>query len=160
MKIPSRWEPYVRDVATRPGPLQARAERLVQEHLASHQRRLARSLPRRRAAREERQARSGATVAVRQAVVTRAAGRCEACGVDLPGPMGEMDHFFGRARSENVETCWFLCRECHQFKTDNFPTRSIWLRRFRTHAMKYGLGRALQMVDQALALAHPQETTP
>lgn len=156
MKVPARWLPFVLDVATRPGPLQARAEQLVQGHQAARARHLARTLPRRKAAAAGRAERTGARAAVRQAVVSRAGGRCEACGVEVSARVGELDHFFGRARSENVETCWLLCRTCHGEKTENRPNRRWWLERFRRHAVLHGYGRAGPMVDQLLAL----EVTP
>jgi 5-methylcytosine-specific restriction endonuclease McrA len=151
-KVPSRWLPFVLDVATRPGRLQARAEQLVQQHQASHARKLARTLPRRKAAKAEHQEKTGARKAVRGAVVSRAGGRCEACGVEVTSRSGELDHFFGRARSENVETCWLLCGACHFAKTNWMPARAAWLNRFRRHALLHGFGRAIPMVDQLLAL--------
>lgn len=156
MKVPSRWLPFVLDVATRPGPLQARAEQLVQQHQASHARKLARTLPRRKAAAVGHQEKTGARRALRTAAVTRAGGRCEATGVDLPARTLELDHMFGRARSENIETVWMLSPDAHQDKTENRPSRRWWLERFRRHAVLHGYGRAIPMVDQLLAL-EPQE---
>ena len=152
MTIPSRWLPFVLDVATRPGRLQSRAEKLVQDHQAARGRRLARSLPRRKAAKAGRAERTGARAALRAAVFSRAAGRCECCGLEITTRSGELDHYFGRARSENVETCWLLCRTCHGEKTENRPNRRWWLERFRRHAVLHGYGRAIAMVDQQLAL--------
>jgi hypothetical protein len=164
VKLPSRWKPYVLDVATRPGPLQSRAEKLVQQDLASHQRHLARTLPRRRKEHAEHLAITGARAAVRAAVFTRAAGRCECGGTEITSRSGHMDHFFGKARSENVETCWALCASCDHDKTENrIPgtnqvSRRWWLERFRRHCILHGYGRALVMVDQQLAL-EPQESS-
>jgi hypothetical protein len=155
VKVPSFWLRFVTDVAARPGPLQKEAERCVQDTHAARERRLARSLPRRKAKAAARSVETGARRAVRQAVVTRAGGRCEACGTHVTAASGELDHFFGRARSESVETCWLLCPGavgCHRSKTDNQPSRRWWLERFRRHAVLHGFGRAIPMVDQLLAL--------
>lgn len=83
------------------------------------------------------------TMAVYDAVATRAAGMCE-CGCDralgdvlsfYAAP--EMDHFWGRARAESVETCWMLRAECHRDKTNNRPDRREWLGRFAQHCLRY-----------------------
>lgn len=158
--IPSRWLRYVLDVASRPGPLQARAEQLVQEHQAARGRRLARSLPSRKAKAVGRTAETGARRAIRNAVFTRSGGRCECCGTEITKRTFELDHFFGRARSELVETCWALCSRdqgCHFEKTNSRPTRRWWLERFRRHAVLHGFGRAIPMVDQLLALEPPSQ---
>jgi hypothetical protein len=158
-KIPSRWLRFVLVAATTPGPHQRAAEALVQGHQDAHSRKLARTLPRRKAAAAGRQERTGARKALRDAALTRAGGRCEATGLDLPAKVLEMDHFFGKARSENIETVWMLSPAAHIDKTRNHPTRRWWLERFRRHAVRHGYGRAIAMVDQQLAL-EPQETAP
>lgn len=76
--------------------------------------------------------------AVRAAVVTRADGRCE-CGCGAPVPPGEVDHFFGRAKSEeSVANCWLLTPACHFAKTRNSPSARAWLVKFRAHAELHG----------------------
>ena len=158
MKVPSRWRPFVEACAAGippSGVIQARAEALLEDHRAGRERQLARSLPRRKAERAGRAAETGARRALRAAVFTRAGGRCECCGVEISSGSGELDHFLGRARSENIETTWALCggpAGCHQKKTDNRPTRVFWLVRVRRHATLHGLGQALQLVQQQLAL--------
>lgn len=156
MTIPSRWRPFVLDVATRPGPLQARAEQLVQEHQAARGRRLARSLPRRKTAAAERGARTGARRALREAAVTRAGGRCEACGVDVPEKLLELDHIFGRGRSEHIETVWMLCRSCHREKTNNSPSHMAWLERAFEWAGRRGFGRTRLLAGRAMELEKGQ----
>jgi 5-methylcytosine-specific restriction endonuclease McrA len=76
---------------------------------------------------------------VREAVMNRSVGLCEACVKDLTlTDPGELDHFFGKARAESVESCWLLCRACHRAKTDNNPSAAWWLDRFDAHARFYG----------------------
>ena len=167
MKIPSRWLPYVEAAAASgraPADVRGRAMRLLEEHGNAHKRRLARTLPRRKAAATERAERTGATRATRGAVVSRAGGRCECCGAEVTSRSAELDHFFGRARSELVETCWLLCNGqeggCHLGKTMNMPSRRFWLVRFHRHALKHGYARALQLAEQQLALEPTSETSP
>lgn len=153
MKIPRRWLEYVETCASgipAAGRVRIRAEQELEQHKAGRARRLSRSLGRRKGARAERAEATGARQALRDAVLTRAAGRCEACGAD--GQLLELDHFFGRARSETVETCWMLCGEDHFQKTNSLPGRRFWLLRFQRHAEKHGFGKALQLVGQQLAL--------
>lgn len=161
MKIPSRWFPFVETCAggiPAAGKLRARAEQLLEEHEASRARRLVRSLPRRKAEAADHAGEVRATKAVRRAVASRASGRCEATGAD--GTKLHMDHFFGRARSETVETCWMLSPAADFDKTHNIPSRRFWLLRFRRHAALHGYGRAIAMVDQQLALEQAQHPTP
>lgn len=86
---------------------------------------------------EKRLAKKGARSAVRLAVEVRAKGSCEACELASLHPL-EMDHFYGRARSESVETCWMLCRGCHREKTENLPSRRHWDVEFRIHCRWHG----------------------
>jgi 5-methylcytosine-specific restriction endonuclease McrA len=76
---------------------------------------------------------------VREAVVQRALGDCEACECPIYGP-AEVDHFFGgngRRRSlESVATCWALCADCHWLKTRNDPSAAYWPKRFAEHCME------------------------
>jgi hypothetical protein len=160
MTIPKRWLWAILALLDLPAghPARRRAEPLVESHKKSHRKRLGKSLERRKEAASDHQAETGATRAVRRAVFARAAGRCEAGG--CPGEPTAMDHFFGRARSELVETCWALCAE-HDFqKTNNLPGRRFWLLRFRRHAEKHGYGKAMQMADQQLALDAAQHPKP
>lgn len=76
---------------------------------------------------------------IREAVLKRADGRCEACATGFtPLNSAELDHFFGKARSEAVETCWALCRQCHAEKTDNEPSAADWLQYFVSHCGQFG----------------------
>lgn len=76
---------------------------------------------------------------VRTEVMIRASARCENCGrIESEFNHLEMDHFWGRARAESVETCWALCNECHRWKTANNPSRQFWLMRFVGHCKNFG----------------------
>jgi hypothetical protein len=79
---------------------------------------------------------------VYEAVRERAAGACECCGRSLLIP--ELDHFEGRARSESIETCWMLTRDCHVSKSANDPSAAVWLTRFALHCRRYGYLEALE----------------
>jgi hypothetical protein len=81
------------------------------------------------------------TFLVRAEVFRRANGVCE-CGCGRPlttalagGPT--LDHFFGRARAESIETCWALRWDCHVMKTENRPSATSWLDRFVTHCRRH-----------------------
>jgi 5-methylcytosine-specific restriction endonuclease McrA len=89
---------------------------------------------------------------IRALCMLRAAGRCEHCGYVAPDwePL-ELDHFFGRARVESVETCWMLCRGCHRRKTNNDPVPSVWLELFAFHAEKHGYSDAARRARDRLA---------
>ena len=70
-------------------------------------------------------------------LITRCRGLCE-CGCGAKVPPGEVDHFFGRARSEETEaTCWVLSVRCHYAKTRNSPDASHWFRLFAAHCDRY-----------------------
>lgn len=93
--------------------------------------------------------------AVREEVMKRADGRCEGCNWPHGGPNLELDHFFGRARSESVETCWALCATCHLEKTRNEPSAAHWLNIFHEHCCFNRNGEAAEL---ALALLAKHET--
>lgn len=85
------------------------------------------------------------TRVLRETIVLRADGRCECCTMFV-GQLGEMDHFFGRAKVEqSVETCWYLCRSCHRDKTDNKPIALVWVAAFMAHCRAHGYSAALDM---------------
>jgi 5-methylcytosine-specific restriction endonuclease McrA len=88
---------------------------------------------------------------VRALVMARAEGRCEHCDAAETNfsPL-ELDHFFGKARSESAETCWALCRQCHRNKTDNTPSAASWLMAFITHAGFSGFTDARNMAVRRL----------
>ena len=72
---------------------------------------------------------------IRQSVVDRAKGRCEACGVSL-GPdseRGHFDHYLGRRVEESVETGWLLCVSCDHERTTNQPSSRHWAEKFIVH---------------------------
>lgn len=158
-KIPSRWLPFVEAAATTSGPVADRATLLLDGHEAARARRLARSLPRRKAEATDHQVKTGATRAVRDAVATRAAGRCECCGGEVSIARGHMDHFFGRHAPETAETCWFLCSSCDLKKTTNVPTRLFWLLRFKRHCQLHSLARAHALLEPLIALEQGQHRT-
>jgi len=59
---------------------------------------------------------------IRQAVVKRACGGCENCHTYV-GESGELHHAIGgngkRTQHEKVETCFYLCSECHDAHDNN-----------------------------------------
>lgn len=105
------------------------------------------------------------TKAIRAAVMERAGGRCEHCGWAFqPFNPGELDHFFGRARAESVETCWALCRDCHREKTQNDPSAVHWLESFAELAeglgYTYSAARARDLLRKHEAKASLSRRTP
>jgi hypothetical protein len=98
----------------------------------------------------KRKAKKHAWGQVRDAVVARAANRCEACTGWLVG-LAQVDHFFGRSRAETVETCWALCRQCHEEKTINRPSAASWLIAFAKHCAKHGYSEAEARARKRLA---------
>ena len=102
------------------------------------------------------------TVAVIRAIcVERGGGRCEACGVD-PWRGISMDHFWGRAREESVESCWMLCAGptgCDRQKTDNFPSRLHWVRLFGVHVALHRYSKQVEKTrnEEALLLLQGQQ---
>lgn len=94
---------------------------------------------------------------VAEAVVSRADGRCEACGEPLslfePELVGEIDHAEGRGRSESVETCWVLHRKCHRARHAGFPSAVWWLRHYVKHCRAFGYKDALKRAEDRLAFA-------
>jgi hypothetical protein len=84
-------------------------------------------------------------------LAARCRGRCEACRADLFSTGREVDHFFGRAKAEEVEsTCWALCPRCHYQKTRNHPDSSHWLRLFIAHCVRWGYVESAQRADARL----------
>jgi 5-methylcytosine-specific restriction endonuclease McrA len=138
---------FLRDVAVSPIPPLGEA-RLRAAVAASFAEKLAprRSVkkvlpfkPRAEKKEEKRLGRKEARAAVRAACVARSDGRCEACPeAAIYGERLEMDHFYGRAFSESVETCWMLCSPCHRLKTENNPSREAWDRWFMEHCARHG----------------------
>lgn len=90
---------------------------------------------------KRRSAKAQRTTLVYDAVKKRAGGFCEFCGIAFDQTLSgapEMDHFWGRGetgdKAESIETCWMLHAGCHKLKTDNVPSRVVWLERFRFYA--------------------------
>jgi hypothetical protein len=96
------------------------------------------------------------TPELRQRLVARARGRCEACGEK---PCQECDHFFSRARAEeNEATCWMLCTSCHFQKTVNHPNAAHWFRRFIEHCRKYLYCESQQRAEARLFFVETRGT--
>lgn len=95
---------------------------------------------RRRAKTSKREAAALKRTAIRDFVFARAEGRCEVRGDHwhCHKPATELDHFFGRARAESVETCWAICATDHRNKTNNSPSAEGWLETFAVHCDRYG----------------------
>jgi hypothetical protein len=84
---------------------------------------------------------------VKHLLAARAHGKCEACGCFL-GDRGELDHFFGRAKAEELEsTCWLICSECHYSKTRNHPNAAHWLSLFIAHCVRWGYHESRQRAE-------------
>ncbi len=100
------------------------------------------------------------TKVIRQIVFDRADGLCECgCGSFL-GDGGHMDHFFGRAKVEElVINCWALCLACDDAKTNNRPSAIHWLERFSSHCAKYGYMTPLSMAQTKIAVLHAKGFT-
>jgi hypothetical protein len=83
---------------------------------------------------------------VAEAVIERAAGRCECCDRPFAGDEGRgrltSDHMQGRARSESLETCWALRMDCHESKTANDPSAPHWLAKFALFAKRHSYWEA------------------
>lgn len=72
---------------------------------------------------KKRRAKSASTKEIRAAVMERADGKCEACGVSPPT---DLHHVFGRVRvPQSVRNCLALCRVCHSRFTDNMPSAVV-----------------------------------
>jgi len=96
-------------------------------------------------------------------VAARAGHFCECgCGqrfsdVGLTGNR-TMDHFLGKARSESVETCWMLRRDCHlNLKQQNKPSRAYWLRLFINHCERFGYSETEAWARKELAFVEAKE---
>lgn len=118
--------------------------------------------PYRIAKKQERLIRKGERASVRAAVVLRANGRCE-CGCNCAIPFvghsaftPELDHFFGRAHAESVETCWLLARIHHQSKTENYPTREYWDALFADHCKRHGYPPPRKRLTKDIQVAGPE----
>ena len=78
---------------------------------------------------------------IAEAVLARAAGRCECgCGLffdqTLEGAV-ELDHALSRREPDSIDTIWALRRACHREKTDNVPDAAAWLRKFAQHCGRH-----------------------
>lgn len=93
-----------------------------------------------------------ATSSVRAQVAKRAGELCECgCGIEFTEfNRAEFDHFMGKARSEKVETCWMLRRDCHRAKTVGVPSRDYWLRKFIRHCERHGYENAAREVAKEI----------
>lgn len=100
----------------------------------------------------KRKSKTVETKRIRKAVAKRAGLVCE-CGCErwFKGFDGaaQMDHFWGKAREESVESCWMLRAQCHDQKTTNTPNRMTWLRLFEAHAKKHGYAEQARHADEA-----------
>lgn len=95
---------------------------------------------------------------IAEAVLARAAGRCEHCGVHFDNSLEggvEFDHALSRREPDSIDTIWALRRACHREKTDSIPDAATWLRCFAQHAARNGYRvafekalRRLQWVQQ------------
>lgn len=80
-------------------------------------------------------------------LAARAHQRCE-CGCAAPVPPGEVDHFFSRGRSDELEsTCWVLSPSCHFRKTNSIPSSAHWLGRFIEFCERYNYAESKQRAE-------------
>jgi hypothetical protein len=71
-----------------------------------------------------------------------------------------VDHFFGRAKAEEVEaTCWILSVRCHFAKTNNSPRARIWFERFINHCQRWGYAASRTRAENDLAFRLAKGTT-
>lgn len=95
------------------------------------------------------------TAAIREAVMRRADGFCEDCG--LAGSDGNpltLDHFFGRVRQKQSEAnCWALCLRCHRAKTEYRPDAASWFRAFIVHCVRRGFTAQARLAQDRLEAA-------
>jgi hypothetical protein len=69
----------------------------------------------------------------------------------------EHDHFWGRGKAEEtVENVWHLCKEHHEEKTANDPSRAGWIATFRRHCFAQDYREEMAKCDRALALEAAQ----
>lgn len=128
---------------------------------ATKKQRRARHAGSRREREGKREAKRDDRAIVRALVANRALGYCEACRT-FHGDALQMDHFWGRAREESVQSCWMLCAECHRDKTENRPSRGAWLGGFSLHCEAMNYGEQFDKIDRAMALdaaQHPNRRT-
>ena len=84
----------------------------------------------------------GVKASIAEAVLARAAGRCECgCGLffdqTLEGAV-ELDHALSRREPDSIDTIWALRRACHRRKTDSEPNAATWLMKFAGHCATHG----------------------
>jgi hypothetical protein len=124
--------------------------------------------PRVKAKAEKRASKVSAWKSVKAAVRARSGGKCEMRWLPEEGggycilPAASTDHFWGRAREESVESCWHLCATHDREKTENIPTRVLWLRRFYMHAFRNGYHGQMDKASDAVVLElaqHPERRT-
>jgi hypothetical protein len=82
---------------------------------------------------------------VKAAVRARSGGRCEVVRPGMPRcPRAavDCDHFWQGANKrirQSVESCWDVCREDHDLRQANTPTRLFWVDVFEVHVLTSGL---------------------
>ena len=90
------------------------------------------------------------TAGIRERVMERADGCCEACGMGAFNLA--LDHFLGgsgrRLVVESVEMCWALCRSCDRSKTDNSPSAKHWIQLFIEHCRRHGYAESEVIVGR------------
>jgi hypothetical protein len=102
------------------------------------------------------------TTAIREAVVYRANGFCEACwlqGYERPGT--ELDHFEGgsgrRRERQSVENTWLLCSQSHRARSLNAPSAAHWNRLWKEHTSKHGYPFHPHIEHAEVAAASPAQ---
>ena len=129
MTIPKRWRPFVLAAA---GHYDHRTEqnalRILEEDRIAKSRARAKKAPSRATKRAEGVARMNRTARIREALIARAGGLCEACGA----PGSDMHHTISgngsRRVHEELDTVVLVCRPCHDLahKGDQLTLARLW----------------------------------
>ena len=104
---------------------------------------------------EKRTTRREEMAALREAVMKRAGGKCEACG--MSSTRLHCDHWqggVGRRRAEqSIATTWALCPSCDFARTRNNPDAETWNRTFAAHCAEHGYPFRPHLTRKPLELA-------
>lgn len=97
--------------------------------------------PRKTLRAEKKRTHKEATDAIHGAVLLRSRGACEAPNCGTRSFVLQMDHWLGgsgrRRTLQSIETCWMLCRPCHDARTRDGQTK-YWNHYFAIHCANHG----------------------
>jgi hypothetical protein len=120
--IPKRWRIYVEAVSnlslysdpSMDSSLVASARRLLDADRARSRRKSAHTLPGRKAKKANREERTARVGAIREALLTRSGGRCEACKAQDGSEAHHLLSGPSRRSQEAPDTMIWACRGCHR----------------------------------------------